>query len=250
MKRLLFIMALLTALGTSAQTKTAYIDLYLRGGAKHLHTTLNFDQTTVNLGIKNLGEILNILAEQGWKIDNTFNVRRIGVPVTRHKFHIIMRKEYQDGENPFDGLTLTYNPHSSSTNAEIAAATQQEKVLLLKIVIPNYAFQNNHELKEFTIPETVISIGSSAFYNCMNLESITIPHKTSSIGKLAFGECYKLKHIYCKPLTPPDLESYAFLHLSRSAKIYVPTTSVELYKEAKGWKKYAKQITGYNFQCD
>lgn len=97
------------------------------------------------------------------------------------------------------------------------------------------------------ITNSVTIIGSSAFYNCENLRSIIIPQKITHIGKFAFGECYKLKNIYCRALTPPSLEPYAFLHLSHSAQIYVPKTSVELYKKTKGWEKYAKQIVGYDF---
>ncbi len=118
---------------------------------------------------------------------------------------------------------------------------------MFKKAIPDNAFQNNHELTEFSIPEAVTIIGSSAFYNCENLRSIIIPQKITHIGKFAFGECYKLKNIYCRALTPPSLEPYAFLHLSHSAQIYVPKTSVELYKKTKGWEKYAKQIVGYDF---
>lgn len=247
MKRSLLIMALMTVLGASAQTKTAYLDLYQRGGAHHLKTSLNFEQKTIFLGIKNLGEVLNMLSELGWEVDQTINVRRAGIPVTRHKFHIILKKEYQAGEDPFDGLIFTYNPYSLPNSNGKPSVTQQENILLFNREIPNNAFQNNHELTEFSIPETVTSIGSAAFHNCMNLERIIIPHKITYIGKLAFGECYKLKRIYCKALTPPDLAPYAFLHLSRSSTIYVPANSIELYKNTKGWKKYAKQIVGYKF---
>ena len=248
MKKLITLLAAMVIAGSvSAQSQTAYLDLYQRGNGQHLRTTLIFNQEPIYLGKKNLGEVLNMLAELGWKVDKTFAVRRIGIPITRHKFHIILKKEYQVGENPFEGLTLTYNLYSFSANDEDSLAIQQKNVLLFKKAILDNAFQNNHELTEFSIPEAVTIIGSSAFYNCENLRSIIIPQKITHIGKFAFGECYKLKNIYCRALTPPSLEPNAFLHLSHSAQIYVPKTSVELYKKTKGWEKYAKQIVGYDF---
>lgn len=70
----------------------------------HLKTTLIFNNRPVYLGKKNLGEVLNMLAESGWEVDKILNVRRLGI--TRHKFHVVLKKEYQAGENPFE-QTLT-----------------------------------------------------------------------------------------------------------------------------------------------
>ena len=42
---------------------------------------------------------------------------------------------------------------------------------------------------EYTIPDSVTSIGSSAFYRCSNLTNITIPNSVTSIGSSAFSEC-------------------------------------------------------------
>ena len=72
----------------------------------HLKTTLIFNNRPVYLGKKNLGEVLNMLAESGWEIE--LNVRRVCWfwPFTRHKFHFVLKKEYQAGENPFE-QTLT-----------------------------------------------------------------------------------------------------------------------------------------------
>ena len=105
MKKLIALLAAMAIAGSiSAQNKTAYLDLYQRGGAMHLKTTLIFNNRPVYLGKKNLGEVLNMLAESGWEIDKTLNVRRVCWfwPFTRHKFHFVLKKEYQAGENPFE----------------------------------------------------------------------------------------------------------------------------------------------------
>lgn len=105
MKKLITLMAALAiTCGVSAQTKTAYLDLYQRGGGLHLKTNVSFDQKSISLAKTNLGETLNALSEMGWSVDQTFTIRRHGVPITRHKFHVILKKEYTNGENPFEGL--------------------------------------------------------------------------------------------------------------------------------------------------
>ena len=107
MKRLLLLVAMLMCISNlSAQTKIAYCDVYLRGGWNSLTATIMYDSTTFELGEyngSNIGEVLNYMAADGWVLD-----REIVIPrhpyfslFTRHKLHLIMKKEYQPGENPF-----------------------------------------------------------------------------------------------------------------------------------------------------
>ena len=107
MKRLLLLVAMLMCISNlSAQTKIAYCDVYLRGGWNSLTATIMYDSTTFELGGykgSNIGEVLNYMAADGWVLD-----REIVIPrhpyfslFTRHKLHLIMKKEYKPGENPF-----------------------------------------------------------------------------------------------------------------------------------------------------
>lgn len=314
MKKLIALLAAIAIIGSiSAQSKTAYLDLYQRGGAQHLRTTLMFNKKTIYLGKKNLGEVLNMLAESGWEIDKTLNIRRVCWfwPFTRHKFHLVLKKEYQAGENPFDGLFFTKQSsyHTQNTTRsesqpsdepafdnKINATTQQsfvqteiEEVIptpndiiyftndnasivlntpltesnhvrnvyknnqgLISLgekitAIPNKAFYSCQNLIQINLPEGISSIGSSAFYNCYNLETIFIPKTITHIGKFAFSDCFNLRSIYCQAINPPELGIWAFLHIPKNSKIYVPAGSEGIYKEAEGWKKYADQIFGYDF---
>jgi len=52
-----------------------------------------------------------------------------------------------------------------------------------------------HSVKEFTIGESVTSIGDNTFYNCSGLTSINIPNSVTRISKSAFTSCYKLSDI-------------------------------------------------------
>ena len=105
MKKLIALLSAMAVIGSiSAQNKTAYLDLYQRGGAQHLRTTLLFNQKKIYLKRKNMGEVLNMLAELGWEADweagKTNYVRRIAWawPYTRHKFHIILKKSIRQGK--------------------------------------------------------------------------------------------------------------------------------------------------------
>ena len=51
----------------------------------------------------NLGYVLNLLAADGWVLDNDVVIPRhpLYSSVTRHKLHLIMKKEYKEGDNPF-----------------------------------------------------------------------------------------------------------------------------------------------------
>lgn len=219
MKKQIALLLAITIIGSiSAQNKVAYLDLYQRGGAKHLRTTLIFNQEPVYIGKKNLGEVLNMLAESGWEIDRTLNVRRLGWswPFTRHKFHVILKKEYSNKENLFEGMPI-------------------------KVV-------NAIMHKPFFIQENITVINKSEFFKRQDLTEIHIHKNIVKIGKYAFSYCLNLKAIYCEASTPPELGFSAFHPLPKSAKIYVPATSEKLYKETKGWKKYADQIIGYNFE--
>ena len=107
-------------------------------------------------------------------------------------------------------------------------------------------------LTEYTIPDSVTTIGEWAFYDCSSLESVTIGDSVTSIGYGAFANCSGLSSVYCKATTPPvALISFgywgAFDDNASGRKIYVPMESVEAYKTAEGWSNYSSYIVGYNF---
>jgi len=54
---------------------------------------------------------------------------------------------------------------------------------------------DGQEIKEFTVPHSVTSIGDRVFYNCSGLTSITIGNSVTSIGEEAFWCCSGLTSI-------------------------------------------------------
>ena len=104
----------------------------------------------------------------------------------------------------------------------------------------------SHGLTSYTIPDNVTSIGDWAFSFCESLESVTIPKNVASIGNGAFAYGARGKVLYCKPTTPPKFSS-AHQSSTYIAKIYVPHSAVDAYKNAYGWNEYANKIEGYDF---
>ena len=123
--------------------------------------------------------------------------------------------------------------------------------LLKGIVIPNgvtsigsSTFYNCSSLTNIEIPNGVTYIGGSAFYNCSSLTSVVIPSSVTSIGNYAFEKCSSLNNIYSYNTIPATLGgTYAFYNISSSAKIYVPSVSLDEYKSKWGWQ-YSGLMTG------
>ena len=108
------------------------------------------------------------------------------------------------------------------------------------------AFACCESLTSVTIPDSVTTIGFCAFQACTSLTSITIPESVTSIGAYAFQTCTNLTSVYCKAIAPPVLEGDIF-RFCKGYVIFVPAESVEAYKSASLWSKYASSIVGYDF---
>lgn len=106
---------------------------------------------------------------------------------------------------------------------------------------------------EMVVYGDLLFIPESAFSYNNTLTSITIPQSVTKIGCYAFKNCGNLSNVYCKSVTPPALLSdddgdrLTFDNNHAERKIYVPAESVEAYRSATGWSKYASAIVGYNF---
>ena len=65
-------------------------------------------------------------------------------------------------------------------------------------MIREKAFKDCRNIKEFTIPDGITSIGVSAFENCTQLEYIVIGESVTNIRENAFKNCNKLKEVHIK----------------------------------------------------
>ena len=112
--------------------------------------------------------------------------------------------------------------------------------------IGNSAFFSCDSLTSVTIGDSVTTIGNSAFSSCDSLTSVTIPDSVTKIGDNAFDGCAGLKEVYCKATTPPTMGGSVFADTDLES-IYVPTASVDAYKDNDGWIRYSDIIFGYDF---
>ena len=148
-----------------------------------------------------------------------------------------------------------YTIPDSVTIIEMSAFRDCQSLTIVTIpesvtTIRNYAFYDCSSLTSVTIPDSATLIGDYAFKKCSSLTSVTIGNSVTSIGKGAFDVCGSLTSVYSKPTTPPAGGQYMFDQSASGRKIYVPYNSVDAYKSAEYWSRYASDIVGYDFQTN
>ena len=89
--------------------------------------------------------------------------------------------------------------------------------------IPQNFFDGNKQIKEFTISNSVTSIGDWAFNACSELTSVTIPNSVINIGEQAFYDCSKLKSITI-PNSVTSIGDWAFAWCSGLESITIPNS--------------------------
>lgn len=112
--------------------------------------------------------------------------------------------------------------------------------------IGDSAFYGN-SIKSIELPEGLTTIGTYAFYDTL-LKEIRIPSTVTSIGVRSLGD--SLKKVYVDAVVPPTINKGEWggngdgdvFGYNCNAEIYVPSESVDAYKTAPGWSKYADQI--------
>jgi hypothetical protein len=109
------------------------------------------------------------------------------------------------------------------------------------VFIGRKAFSGCASLSKIVLPNALSRIGEDAFIDCSNLSSVTIPKSVKIIEGFVFENCKSLKTVTVEPEIPPLLEFDIFSGSPLSV-IYVPAASVEKYKTAEGWSKYADKI--------
>ena len=104
----------------------------------------------------NLGNVLNELAADGWVLDRDIVIPRhpMHSSFTRHKLHLIMKKEYQEGENPF---LLFENDRPAVNDEPIITASELNEEPLDNTIAD--------ELEEDTIYNNDTIIVSKCVYN-------------------------------------------------------------------------------------
>lgn len=100
-----------------------------------------------------------------------------------------------------------------------------------EVVIPSTIVYNGETY-------TVVSIGRYAFQECDQLTSVTIPSTVEIIESWAFAYNYGLKALIMESAVPPAIYQASFYDIDRSLPIYVPSGSVDAYKNAPYWNEF------------
>ena len=107
------------------------------------------------------------------------------------------------------------------------------------IGIAGYAFMGQTNVREVKLPESLEYIGNAAFYGCTSLYKIILPKNVVSIEQQAFEDCRGLKSITCYAEFPPSVNAFsAFENVSTQIPVYVPESSVSLYREHELWGRF------------
>ena len=117
-------------------------------------------------------------------------------------------------------------------------------------------FSNCQNLQEVTIPNRVMFVARDAFASCSRLKRLTIGSRVDTIeayrswsySAAAFSHCDSLETITCLPAVPPVLGYDAFSGMCYGhAVLRVPETSLEAYRDANEWKRFAS-IEGFEVE--
>lgn len=106
-------------------------------------------------------------------------------------------------------------------------------------------FNDCTELTELNIQEGCTKLGQYCFENNPKLKHLVLPSTISNIGKWCFSRENSWSKSYLETLTvkattPPS--TGGVLGLADDCIIYVPADSVDAYKAATNWSKYASRI--------
>lgn len=144
-----------------------------------------------------------------------------------------------------DGITTLNIPEGTTSICKYAFYFRES---LKDITIPNTvtrigrdAFEYCRALKSVNIPNGVTVIENFTFRYCSSLTEVAIPNSVTSIYREAFYSCSSLTAITVLATTPPTLESDVFAG-TNNCPIYVPAESVNAYKAATNWSRYANRI--------
>lgn len=129
-----------------------------------------------------------------------------------------------------------------------------EDTEITELVIPDgtkaindYVFRKCEGITSLSIPSTVETIGTYAFAECEALSKIIIGAHVSTIGENAFATFYnsqrKYADFYCLALTPPSADKIMPASAYSNKTLHVPGNSLDLYKDADGWKGFSSIIT-------
>ena len=115
------------------------------------------------------------------------------------------------GENAFRGC-------SSLQEVNGKFASEDGRCLIIDGVLNSFAPAG---LTEYTIPDSVTTIGDNAFNSCLSLTSVTIPDSVTTIGNYAFEYCSCLTNVTI-PDSVTTIGDHAFCRCTNLTSVTIP----------------------------
>jgi len=101
------------------------------------------------------------------------------------------------------------------------------------------AFYRCSALINITIGNSVVYISDMAFYGCNTLKSVTIGNNVVTIGNEVFYNCYNLTEIINLADSPQTINNTVFHGVNKNTCILrVPSTSISTYLTTNVWKDF------------
>ncbi|MBR4159910.1 MAG: leucine-rich repeat protein [Spirochaetia bacterium] len=137
-------------------------------------------------------------------------------------------------------LTSSISQNAPSLNSNSIACPSENSFLTIIGLT-----EKGKQLTDITIPSSidgnrVTSISSRAFVQCTNIERIIFSEEITNIGTTILSGCSNLKKIFFQGSIPPVLSTGALNGCS--AKVFVPSESVDNYKQQTSWQAYTSII--------
>ena len=106
------------------------------------------------------------------------------------------------------------------------------------------AYPAGKDGSEYTIPNSVTTIGEGAFSGCESLASVTIGESVTTIGDGAFACCNAITSVICLAKECPVYESnwYEMFSVYETATLYVPKQSIDAYKTTDPWSEFVNVV--------
>ncbi|MDE6648983.1 MAG: leucine-rich repeat domain-containing protein, partial [Muribaculaceae bacterium] len=122
--------------------------------------------------------------------------------------------------NPFgNGSAVAYNPEGAIIEEGWIWGPEKTEIRFVPYDLEG----------EYSIPESVTSIGNGAFALCSGLTSVVIPSSVTSISSNAFYGCSSLASVTALPVYPAVMNENSFEGVYNTAKLSVPNESVNDY---------------------
>ena len=153
-------------------------------------------------------------------VNGTLTIEAVETPVDN-----TFEEEGASYEKQDDGtVTFTEQENSTGENYEVPETVTHDGVEYQVTSIAEGAFKDNVNLKELSIPESIVSIGDDALAGCTNLEKINL---------------YSDKPI---SIDQADASSVFSGVDTENCILYVPAGTAEAYRQAEGWKVFKNLV--------